>query len=235
MKLLRGLLVSKIRIKFCGFTRWQDVDAAVQAGADALGFVLYEKSPRAVTLAQAADLSRRLPPFVTPVLLFVNASLDFLEACRAAIPQACWQFHGDESPALCAQATQQGKQPYIRVAHMPLLHDAGHARNQTPFDLLQFAAAYPDAQALLLDAQVATYGGSGKCFDWAQLPQHIPKPTILSGGLSVANVAEGVRMLRARCHSIAVDVSSGIEIEKGIKDAAKMHAFAAAVRAADGV
>lgn len=225
--------MSKTRIKICGFTRQQDIDAAVQAGVDALGFVLYEPSPRAVTLAQAVDLSRRLPPFVTPVLLFVNTTMAFLQECRAALPQACWQFHGDETPTFCDQVTHNGKQPYIRVAHMPLLHDAGQENSQTPFDLLQFAADYPDAQAVLLDAQVAGYGGSGKCFDWAQLPQYIAKPTILSGGLTAANVAEGVHMLRDRCHNIAVDVSSGVEVAKGVKDAAKMYAFVQAVRAAD--
>lgn len=218
------------RVKICGFTRAQDVDAAVQAGVDALGFVLYEKSPRAVTLAQAVDLSRRLPPFITPVLLFVNAPVDLLNECCTAIPQACWQFHGDETPEFCAQATHNGRQPYIRAVHMPLAHKK-NTRTE-PFDMAAAVENHPYAQALLLDAQVAGYGGSGQCFDWSQLPPHIAKPTILSGGLSVSNVAEGVRMLRGRCAHVAVDVSSGVEVDKGIKDAAKMQAFIAAVHAA---
>lgn len=218
------------RIKICGLTRQQDVDVAVQAGADALGFVLYEKSPRAVTLAQAVNLSRRLPPFVTPVLLFVNTTMPFLEACREAIPHACWQFHGDETPKFCAQATQNGIQPYIRA--VPLPHSTAEDTQRKIVNMTALVAHYRHAQALLFDAQAAGYGGSGKCFDWTQLPQHIPKPTVLSGGLSVTNVAEGVRMLRSRCANIAVDVSSGVEVEKGIKDAAKIQAFVAAVRAA---
>ena len=204
----------RTRIKICGLTREADVDAAVQAGADAIGFVLYDKSARYVPPARAAELARRLPPFVTPVLLLVNASPALLGQALAAVPHALLQFHGDESPAQC----QAPGRAYLRAARM----SAG-------FDLLDFAARFNSAQALLLDTHVEGYGGGGKAFDWSLIPPNVPLPVVLSGGLSAANVIEGI----ARVRPWAVDVSSGVESSKGIKDAGLMRRFCDAVREAD--
>ena len=206
--------MSRTRIKICGLTREADVDAAVAAGADAIGFVFYAKSPRHVSPARAAELARRLPPFVMPVGLFVNAAPALLQQALEALPQMLIQFHGDETPADCARAGR----PYLRAARM------------TPgFDLLDFAQQYAGAQGLLLDAHVEGYGGGGKVFDWSLIPRNVPSPVVLSGGLHAGNVAEG--MLRVR--PWAVDVSSGVEQAKGLKDAALIRQFCAAVREAD--
>ena len=204
----------RTRIKVCGLTREADVDAAVQAGADAIGFVLYDKSPRHVDPARAAALARRLPPFVTPVLLLVNATPALLQMALAAVPQALLQFHGDESPAQC----EEPGRPYLRAARMA-----------SGFDLLDFAPRFRSAQALLLDAHVEGYGGGGKAFDWSLIPPSVPLPVVLSGGLNAANVIEGVLRVRPW----AVDVSSGVESAKGIKDALAMRRFCDAVREAD--
>lgn len=206
----------RTRIKICGLTREADVDAAVAAGADALGFVLYPKSSRAVTVARAAELAARLPPFVTPVLLFVNAAADDVRAAADALPQALLQFHGDEDAAACDAAAR----PYLRAVRMA-----------PGVDLLDWQARFPRAAGLLLDAHVETYGGSGKVFDWSLIPPSVPAPVVLSGGLSPANVTDGVLRVRPW----AVDVSSGVEQAKGVKDAGLMRRFCQAVRAADAV
>lgn len=204
----------RTRIKICGLTREADLDAAVLAGADAVGFVFYEKSPRHVSTERAAELSRRLPPFVTPVGLFVNASPGAIAQAVHAIPQLLLQFHGDETPDDCAAPGR----PYLRAARMG-----------PKVDLLNFTAQYPDAQALLLDAHVEGYGGSGKVFDWSLIPPNVPRPVVLSGGLHAGNVIEGILQVRPW----AVDVSSGVESAKGIKDAAAIRRFCDAVREAD--
>ena len=223
----------RTRIKICGLTREQDVDAAVDAGADAIGFVLYHKSPRHVTPQRAAELARRLPPLVTPVLLFVNASAADVETTSALVAGATLQFHGDEPPADCAAIANRCARPYWRAARMPAAAPAA-------FDLLKFAADYSSAQALLLDALVDGFGGGGKTFDWSRLPPSVPAHLVLSGGLTSANVGDGIAALRGRGLSLAVDVSSGVEATgpdgkplKGLKDAGKIHQFVAAVRAAD--
>lgn len=215
-------LEHRTRVKICGLTREQDVDAAVEAGADAIGLVLYAKSPRHVTPERAAELARRLPPFVAPVLLFVNEELDAVRHACALVPNATLQFHGDESPAYC-QALQR---PYLRAARIPL--DAVDR-----FDLVAFASLHPEAQAILLDAHVAGYGGAGKAFDWSRLPPSVNCHAVLSGGLTPANVGDGIVQVRPRFRTLAVDVSSGVESAKGIKDAGLIHQFVAAVRAAD--
>ena len=207
----------RTRIKVCGLTREVDVDAAVEAGADAIGFVLYEKSPRHVSAARAGELARRLPPFVTPVVLLVNADEALLARALAAVPHALLQFHGDESPSACAAPSRS----FIRAARMA----AG-------FDLLDFARQFEAAQALLVDAHVDGYGGGGQVFDWsllAGLPASLARNLILSGGLHAGNVGEGIRRVRPW----AVDVSSGVEAAKGIKDAARLTEFCLAVREAD--
>ena len=204
----------RTRIKICGLTREADVDAAVEAGADAVGLVLYERSPRFVTLARAVELAQRLPPFVTPVGLFVNASDADVDAASAAIPQLLLQFHGDETPLACRRAAR----PYLRAA-----------RVVPGFDLLDFAARFRDAQAILLDADVEGYGGGGKVFDWSLIQSAVPLPVVLSGGLHAGNVIQGIQLLRPW----AVDVSSGVEAAKGIKDADAIRRFCDAVREAD--
>jgi phosphoribosylanthranilate isomerase len=204
----------RTRIKICGLTREADLDTAVECGADAVGFVLYERSPRAVAIARAAELARRLPPFVTPVCLFVNAASGLLDETVAAIPNALLQFHGDESPAEC----QRTGRPYLRAARMT-----------ADLALLDFASAHASAAGLLLDAHVEGYGGGGKAFDWSLIPARVPLPVVLSGGLSPANVIDGVLRVRPW----AVDVSSGVESSKGIKDAVLIRRFCEAVREAD--
>ena len=221
--------MARTRIKMCGITRAEDVDAAVEAGADALGFVLYPPSARHVTVAQAAALAHRLPPGVTPVLLFVNASDALLQEAREAVPHAVWQFHGNETPERCLQTTEQGARAFWRAAHIPLAAEDG----VSAFDLLQFCDQYSHAQAILLDAQVAGYGGGGKAFDWSQLSTNVDAHLVLSGGLTPANVGVGMACLRGLGRSLAVDVCSGIEQGKGVKDVAKIRAFVSAVRAAD--
>ncbi len=220
-----GVGLTRTRIKICGLTREQDVEAAVAAGADAVGFVLYVKSPRHVTAQRAAELARRLPPFVTPVLLVVNAGLQAVRDACDLLPAATLQFHGDETPAECLAAA--GARPFLRAARIP----TGEAGRD--FNLVKYAQEYSAAQAILLDAHVEGYGGGGKSFEWSHLPPSVDAHLVLSGGLTPANVAEGVRQLRPRCKSLAVDVSSGVELSKGIKDAGKIHQFVAAVRAAD--
>ncbi len=175
----------RTRIKICGLTREQDVDVAVEAGADAIGFVLYDKSPRYVSPARAAELARRLPAFVTPVLLFVNAPAADVMAAGDRIPGAWAQFHGDETPADCLAATGGGQRPFLRAARIPL--DAAGT-----FDLLAFASDFSRAQAILLDAHVEGYGGGGKAFNWSLLPPNVNAHLVLSGGLTPANVGYGI-------------------------------------------
>ena len=203
----------KPRIKICGLTRVEDVRAAVDAGADAIGLVFYANSPRHVDLAQAAALARAVPPFVTIVGLFVNEDPAQVRRTLAAVPIHLLQFHGDEDEAYCRQFDR----PFVKAA-----------RVAPGMDLLQYAGAFPSAQAILLDAFVDGFGGGGKVFDWSLIPQGLTTPIILSGGLDEGNVADAIRRVRPA----AVDVSSGVELSKGIKDAEKIRAFVAAVRAA---
>ena len=204
------------RIKMCGLTRLEDVEAAVDAGADAIGLVFYPPSPRYVDWATAAMLARAVPPFITIVGLFVNAEPAQVRQTLAAVPIHLLQFHGDEDEAYCRQFDR----PYVKAA-----------RVKPGMDLVQYAGAFPSAQAILLDAFVDGYGGGGKVFDWSLVPKALKTPIILSGGLDAGNVADAI----VRVRPAAVDVSSGVELNdgaKGIKDAAKIRAFVAAVRAA---
>jgi phosphoribosylanthranilate isomerase len=217
----------RTRIKICGMTREQDVDAAVAAGADAVGFILYEKSPRYVPIERAIELAARLPAFVTPVMLFVNEAPDRVLAFCERLPLALAQFHGEENPQQCLASTGDGRHPYLRVARIPL--------DDSPFDLVKFASEHARAQAILLDAHVEGYGGAGKAFNWSRLPPSVNAHLVLSGGLTPANVADGIAQVRPRCRTLAVDVSSGVEVSKGIKDPEKIVQFVAAVRAADAL
>jgi phosphoribosylanthranilate isomerase len=195
------------RIKICGITRVEDALAAARSGADALGLVFYEKSPRHVSVAQAAQLAAVVPPFVSLVGLFVNASAETVRTVLQAVPLDVLQFHGEEEPDFCAQFGR----PYLKAI-----------RVKAGVDLVQCAARYSRAQGLLLDAYVeGTHGGTGEAFDWALIPRDLPLPVILSGGLHAGNVAAGIQQVRPW----AVDVSSGVEAGKGIKDAAKIAAF----------
>ena len=206
--------MSNVRSKICGITRLEDALAAVEAGADAIGFVFYAKSPRAVEVRQARAIIAELPPFVTTVGLFVNASRCELNEILEVVPLDLLQFHGDETPADC----EGYHRPWIKALRV------------RPGDDLQAACKhYAGASGILLDAYVpGVPGGTGESFDWSLIPQRLSKPIILAGGLSADNVAEAIRQVRP----YAVDVSGGVEQQKGIKDAAKIEAFMRAVKQA---
>jgi phosphoribosylanthranilate isomerase len=207
-------MTRRTRIKICGLRTPADVSAAAQAGADAVGFVFYAPSVRAVSVQAAAELAQGLPPFVVPVGLFVNAAPAEIEAALTAIPGLLLQFHGDESMAEC----ERWGRPYLRAVAM-----------QPGVRLVDCALQFPRAQALLVDAPVDGYGGGGKVFDWSLLEPSVAHQLVLSGGLNAANVADGIR----RVKPWAVDVSSGVESARGVKSPDLIHAFCAAVRAAD--
>lgn len=204
--------MSAVRIKVCGITRPEDGQLAAALGADAIGLVFYPKSPRHVSLAQARAIVAALPPFVSVVALFVDPEPDAVHAVLNAVPIDLLQFHGDESPAFCRQFAR----PYLKAV-----------RVQPGLDLLQYALAHTGARGLLTDAFVPGLpGGTGATFDWTLLPDTLPLPLILSGGLDPDNIAQAIRATRPA----AVDVSSGVEASKGIKDAARMAAFIAGVQ-----
>ena len=200
------------RVKICGITRVEDMLAAALYGADAIGLVFYPGSPRHVSISQATMIMRALPPFITSVGLFVNAEAQAINAILQDLPLALLQFHGEEPASFC----RQFKRPYLKAV-----------RVKPSLDLLQYAADYPDAQGLLLDAYVdGIAGGTGQTFDWNLIPAGLPLPVILSGGLNPDNVAAAIKHVQPW----AVDVSSGVEAAKGIKDAAKIAAFMRGVK-----
>lgn len=201
-----------VRSKICGITRVQDALAAVEAGADAIGLVFYAKSPRAVSVEQAAAIVQALPPFVTCVGLFVNMARDDVQAVLQRVPLDLLQFHGDESPVDC----EGYGRPYIKAL-----------RVRPGEDLAATMALYAGARGILLDTFVeGVPGGTGAAFDWSLVPPDVAKPIILAGGLEASNVAAAIRQVRP----YAVDVSGGVEASKGIKDADKIRAFVQAVR-----
>jgi phosphoribosylanthranilate isomerase len=206
----------RVRIKICGLTRGQDVIAAAEAGADALGFVCYPGSSRYVAAEALGALAAQVPVFVTPVLLFVNAPAAIVRAALDVVPHALLQFHGDESEAECRQYGR----PYLRAVRM-----------SDEVRLLDCERAFASSLALLADAPAAGYGGGGRAFDWSRIPSPVErgKPLVLAGGLDAANVGAAIAQVRPA----AVDVSSGVEVAKGIKDPARIRAFIAAVRAAE--
>ncbi len=216
---------SRTRIKICGLTRLEDLQDAIAAGADAVGFVFYAKSPRYIHPAAAAQLIAQIPPFVTTVGLFVNASVDEVQAVVTQTSIVMLQFHGDETMEQCASIAAAVNRPFMRAIRVK--PDTIRA------DLLKYESDYRAASrlftGLLLDTYVDSYGGSGKVFDWSLIPENIAPRVVLSGGLSAQNATDAV--LRVRPY--AVDVSSGVEYDKGIKDKAKINAFIAAVRLAD--
>jgi len=206
--------MSNVRSKICGITRIEDALAAAEAGADAIGFVFYAKSPRAVDVRQARAIIAELPPFVTTVGLFVNASRCELNEILEVVPLDLLQFHGDETPADC-EGYQRAWIKALRVR---------------PGDDLEAACQlYSGARGILLDTYVAGVpGGTGEAFDWSLVPARLSKPIILAGGLSAANVGQAIAQVRP----YAVDVSGGVEQAKGIKSAAKIEAFMQAVKQA---
>jgi phosphoribosylanthranilate isomerase len=205
----------RTRIKICGITRPEDALAAARAGADAIGLVFVGRSPRALTLPDAVAIRRVVPPFVTVVALFVDPLTDEVESVLDAVSPDLLQFHGEEGPAFCEGFAT----PYVKAVRV---------RPET--DLLQFATRYAGSQGLLLDAYSPTaHGGTGERFDWSLIPPDLGKPVILAGGLDPGNVGSAVRQVRPW----AVDVSSGVESTKGIKDAARMAAFIKEVNNAD--
>ncbi|MGV3743284.1 MAG: phosphoribosylanthranilate isomerase [Burkholderiaceae bacterium] len=218
-------MTEKTRVKLCGLSRPEDVLAAVDAGADALGFVFYEKSARYVAPDVAAQLLRQVPPFVTTVGLFVNASPEEVARIVRLAPVKMLQFHGDETISDCCRAAEAANRPFMRAIRIK--PDTSGA------DLLKCEQDYRAASGLfaglLLDTWVDGYGGGGKVFDWSLIPEELAHRVVLSGGLSAQNVAEAV----LRLHPYAVDVSSGIERAKGVKDGAMMHEFIQAVRKAE--
>jgi phosphoribosylanthranilate isomerase len=218
-------MTNRTRIKICGLTREQDVQGAIAAGADAIGLVFYPSSPRYIQPAAAARLIASVPSFVTTVGLFVNASVDEVKSVLASAPVSLLQFHGDETPAQCAAIAAAVNRPFMRAVRVK--------PDTTAADLLECESEYRAASGLfsglLLDTFVDTYGGSGKVFDWSLIPENLAPRLVLSGGLSAQNATDAVQRIRPH----AVDVSSGVEEAKGIKDIAKIRAFIAAVRAAD--
>jgi phosphoribosylanthranilate isomerase len=204
----------RTRVKICGITRIEDALAAAQAGADAIGLVFADTSPRRVSLEEAAAICRVLPPFVTVVGLFVDADAAQVTQALGRVPLDLLQFHGSETPPFC----RQFHRPYIKAVAMREGIDV-HAEDR----------AFADAAGLLLDAHVAgVAGGSGKTFNWSRVPHGLARPVILAGGLTPGNVADAIRQLRP----YAVDVSSGVEQTRGIKDACKIAAFIEAVSTA---
>ncbi|BFO03195.1 phosphoribosylanthranilate isomerase [Pseudomonas guariconensis] len=206
--------MSNVRSKICGITRIEDALAAAEAGADAIGFVFYAKSPRAVDVRQARAIIAELPPFVTTVGLFVNASRCELNEILEVVPLDLLQFHGDETPADC----EGYHRPWIKALRV------------RPGDDLHAACQhYAGARGILLDTYVpGVPGGTGEAFDWSLVPASLSKPIILAGGLSADNVGQAIAQVRP----YAVDVSGGVEQAKGIKDAAKIEAFMRAVKQA---
>lgn len=201
----------RTRVKICGITRPEDGVEAARLGADAIGLVFYAPSPRAVTIAQAQKIVRALPPWVSVVALFVDASPQTVWTVLEQVSVDVLQFHGDEPPSTCSQFAR----PYIKALHM-----------RPEMNLNAAVAHYHEAQGLLLDAyQPGVPGGTGVTFDWSRVPQDSAKPFILAGGLTPENVADAICAARP----YAVDVSGGVESRKGIKDAAKMSAFMRAV------
>jgi len=205
----------RTRVKICGITRVPDAQAAARAGADAIGLVFYRPSPRFVGLEQARALRRSLPPFVTAVALFVNPSVDEVQRVLDLVRPDTLQFHGEEPPEFC----ERFGVPYLKAC-----------RVRQGVDLLEYLRPYGGASGWLADAYVEAFGGTGTSFDWSVVPRQRPLPLVLSGGLTCDNVGDAIRIVRPW----GVDVSSGVESAKGIKDAGKIAAFIEEVRNADG-
>lgn len=204
----------RTRIKICGITRPGDGVDAAKAGADAIGLVFYPKSPRYLSTERAVEIRDALPPFVQTVALFVNADAAQIAQVLGRVKPAMLQFHGEETPEFCGQFGV----PFVKAC-----------RIRPGVAVSQYLQPFSRAAAWLVDSFVPEYGGVGESFDWSLVPRGLARPLILSGGLDQENVATAIRAV----HPWGVDVSSGVESAKGIKDAAKMTAFVAEVRNAD--
>jgi phosphoribosylanthranilate isomerase len=201
-----------VRVKVCGITRYEDAKAAVQLGVDAIGFVFWSKSARYIEPEMAGQIAAQIPPFICTVGVYVDPDLGWVEKTIKAAKLNLLQFHGDESPEFCNQFSH----PYIKAI-----------RVKQDTDLLQYAERYKTAKGLLLDTYAADMpGGTGHAFDWRLIPQYLPLPLILSGGLDSSNVSMAIKQTRPW----AVDVSSGVEAAKGIKDEKKIFAFMQGVK-----
>lgn len=209
-----GAAPLRTRVKICGITRAEDAIAAARAGADAIGLVFYPPSPRYISVERAREIRDVLPPFVQTVALFVNADAAQVAQVIGRVHPAMLQFHGDETPELCGQFGL----PFVKACRL-----------KPGVDALEYLRPFSGAAAWLFDSYVPEYGGVGESFDWSLLPAAHERPFILSGGLARENIAEAIRRVRPW----GVDVSSGVESAKGIKDAAKIAAFIAEVRNAD--
>jgi phosphoribosylanthranilate isomerase len=213
----------RTRIKLCGLSKPEDVAHAIDLGADAIGLNFYPPSSRSINVAQALELVRDVPPFVSVVGLFVNASPEWMREVVSNVPLTLLQFHGDETPQQCEALASVAGLPWLRALRVEA--DTQQA------DLVKSALNYAAASALLFDTHVEGYGGGGKVFDWSLIPAELARRAVLSGGLNAQNVSDAIHRVRP----YAVDVSSGIEVAgaKGVKDHARMAAFVRAVRAAD--
>ena len=212
--------MKRTRVKICGITRVEDALSAVHAGADAIGLVFYAPSPRCVSIAQAQAIIAAMPPFISVVGLFVNATIAEIQSTLSQVRLDIIQFHGDETPQDCEHACAQINLPYYKAI-----------RVKPDTNLLQYAIDFKDAKALLLDTySEKAYGGTGHVFDWNLIPKNLTKPVILAGGLVPENVAAAIKQVQP----YAVDVSGGVELSKGIKDAAKIAAFMQAVKVGFG-
>ncbi|WP_094779521.1 phosphoribosylanthranilate isomerase [Paraburkholderia ribeironis] len=213
----------RTRIKLCGLSKPEDVAHAIELGADAIGLVFYPPSPRSVSVAQAVELVHDLPPFVSAVGLFVNATQDWVREVVSSVGLTLLQFHGDETAEQCESLAGVAGLPWLRALRV--------AADTEPADLVESALNYSAASGLLFDTHVEGYGGGGKAFDWSLIPAELARRAVLSGGLNAQNVSDAIHRVRP----YAVDVSSGIEVAgaKGVKDHARMAAFVRAVRAAD--
>jgi phosphoribosylanthranilate isomerase len=208
--------MNRTRVKICGITRVEDALSAVHAGTDAIGLVFYAPSPRCVSIEQAQKIVAAIPPFVSVVGLFVNATTVEIQSVLSKVRLDIVQFHGDETPQDCDQVCAQINLPYYKAV-----------RVKSDTNLLQYAIDFKAANALLLDTySEQAYGGTGHVFDWNLIPKNLPKPIILAGGLDANNVMGAIKQMRP----YAVDVSGGVELTKGIKDAAKIAAFMQAVK-----
>jgi len=204
----------RTRVKICGITRTQDAVAAAEAGADAIGLVFYPSSPRFLSIERAIEIRDALPPFVQTVALFVNPERSVVDEVLERVRPSMLQFHGEETPDFCAASSV----PWLKAC-----------RVRAGVDLLEYFRSYPGAAGWLADAFVEGYGGAGQSFDWSLVPAQRDRPLVLSGGLTKENAAQAVRKVRPW----ALDVSSGVETAKGIKDAAMIAAFIREVRNAD--
>jgi phosphoribosylanthranilate isomerase len=211
----------RTRIKLCGLSTPEAVEHAINLGADAIGLVFYPPSPRSVTVAQAVELTHDIPPFVSVVGLFVNATPQWISEVASNVSLTLLQLHGDETPAQCESLASVAGLPWLRALRV--------AADTQQADLIESANSYSSASGLLFDTHVEGFGGGGKVFDWSLIPAGLARRAVLSGGLNAQNVSDAIRQVRPYA------VSSGIEVPgaKGVKDHARMAAFVRAVREAD--